>query len=113
MAVYSSAIDTVKKGKADASGTVELIGLAQAAFTGLGTGTVQSSGVISLAVATWDAMAGTTGGLAYGVVYYLDPTTAGNITSTAPTIAGKYVVRIGRAISTLELVIHIEQPILL
>ena len=113
MAVYSSAIDTVKKAEANASGTVEIIGLVESSITGTGAGTVQTSGVMSLTTTLWDAVAGTTGGLGYGVVYYLDPATAGKITSTAPTTAGQYVVRIGRAISTTELVIHIEQPILL
>ena len=112
-AVYSSAIDTVKKGQANASGTVELIGLVEATIVTTGVGTVQTSGVMSLATALWDAVAGTTGGLGYGVVYYLDPATAGKITATAPTTVGQYVVRVGRAISTTELVIHIEQPILL
>ena len=113
MAVYSSAIDTVKKGKANALSTSEIIGLVQATIVTTGAGTIQTSGVMSLTTALWDAMAGTTGGLSYGVVYYLDPATSGNITSTAPTTVGQTAVRIGRAISTTELVISISQPILL
>lgn len=113
MAVYSSAADTVKKGQANASGTVELVGIAASTFVTTGTGTVQSSGSLALTTAQWDAVAGTTGGLSFGTVYYLDPTTAGKITSTAPSTVSQYVVRVGVALSTTELLINLQQPILL
>ncbi len=60
----------------------------------------------------WTSVAGVTN-LSAGVFYYLDPAVAGHITSTAPTSAGQYVVRLGRAIDTTTLDIEIELPILL
>jgi len=111
--VYCSAVDTVKKGQANAAGTVELIGLAQASIATAGVGYIQTAGLLAATTGEWDAVAGTTGGLAFGVVYYLDPSTAGMITATAPTSVGQYVVRVGRATSTTELVIDIGQPVLL
>jgi hypothetical protein len=60
----------------------------------------------------WSTVAGTVN-LSAGVFYYLDSSTAGRITSTAPTTPGQYVVRIGRAIDTTTLDIEIELPILL
>jgi len=48
-----------------------------------------------------------------GATYFLDPSTAGRITTTAPTTAGQYVVRVGRAVDATTLDIEIELPILL
>jgi len=56
---------------------------------------------------------GETGGLTPGAVYYLDPDTPGNLTQTAPTTTGDFVVRVGRAISATAMEISVSQPILL
>jgi hypothetical protein len=112
-AVYSSAADKVKKGQANAAGTSNIIGLASSTFVTTGTGTVQTSGTLSATTAQWDAVAGTTGGLAFNTVYFLDPTTAGKITPTAPSTVGQSVVELGSAISTTEMCINIKQAILL
>jgi hypothetical protein len=110
--VYSSGAGEVDKAQADAVATVEVLGLAQPVSTAASaSGNIQTDGVLSATTAQWDAVAGTTGGLAAGTVYYLDPDTAGKITPTAPTTAGDFVVRIGKAISTTELEISISQPI--
>lgn len=100
--VYISAANTGKKAKADAAGTKEAIAFAMGAITNGTTGSYQTDGVIS----------GLTG-LSAGSVYYLSATTAGAMTNVAPTTAGQYVVRVGRAVSTTELEIEIERPILL
>ena len=47
-----------------------------------------------------------------GDVHFLD-TTAGAITTTAPSGSGQYVVRVGEGATTSELSIQIEPPILL
>jgi len=60
----------------------------------------------------WTEIAGTAT-LAPGATYFLDPSSPGRITETAPTNSGQYVVRIGRATSTLVLDVEIELPILL
>jgi hypothetical protein len=60
----------------------------------------------------WSGITGATN-LSAGVFYFLDPSTAGRLTSTAPSTPGQYVVRVGRAIDTTTLDIEIELPILL
>jgi hypothetical protein len=58
----------------------------------------------------WSLVASTST-LAAGQVYFLDPAKPGRITSTPPSLAGNYLVRVGRAISPLSLDIEIEPPI--
>ena len=112
-AVYSSAADHVNKAKADAIGTVKLMGFANAAISNGATGTVKTSGILTLTTGQWDALAGTTGGLTFNTDYYLSPATAGLLTATAPTTVGQYVVLAGRAISTTEMRILITDYVLL
>ena len=52
-------------------------------------------------------------GLDAGDHYFLSASSAGAITTTAPTGAGNYVVRLGEATSTTEFAIQLEPPILL
>ncbi len=47
-----------------------------------------------------------------GDVYFLS-TTAGEISTTAPSTAGQYVTRVGEGATTTEFSIQIEPPILL
>jgi hypothetical protein len=51
------------------------------------------------------------GGLSPGEIYYLSDTTAGAITTTPPSVANRYVTRVGEAASTAELIIQLEPPI--
>lgn len=112
--VYAVANDAVDKAKSDAVGTVNVIGIiADASIAAAATGSVQGDGILAATTTQWDAVAGTTGGLTKDIIYYLDPTTAGKITSTAPSTVGQYVKEIGIAISTTELKIAIKQRILL
>ncbi len=113
--VYSDAVLGVKKAKANAIGTSQVIGLvAQTTIVNAVAGEIATSGVLTFAsTAQVDAIAGTTGGFAFGVPYYLDPATAGMITATAPTTAGQYVVQIGVAVSTTVLKLSIQKRILL
>jgi hypothetical protein len=60
----------------------------------------------------WTAVAGAAA-LSPGTDYFLSTSSAGSITSTAPTAAGDYVVRVGVASSTTVLDIEIEASILL
>jgi len=110
-AVYCDAAGTVDDACADAAGTVEVLGLVVTEIAIAGSGSIQTDGILAAETAEWDVAAGTTGGLTAGTVYYLDPTTPGMLTETAPTAAGDFVVRIGKAISTTELEISISQPI--
>jgi hypothetical protein len=111
--VYSSAVNTVKKAQANASGTAKVLGFITASIVTTGTGTVQTAGVIAATTGEWDTIAGTTGGLAFNTLYFLSKDTAGKITSVAPSAVGELVVELGLAISTTELVINIKRPILL
>jgi hypothetical protein len=112
--VYASAADTVKKAKADAKATSKLVGLGlDASVAAGGTGNIITGGVLVATTTQWDAVAGTTGGLAFNTEYFLDPATAGKITSTPPTTVGQCLVLVGIALSTTELELQIAQPILL
>lgn len=102
--VYNDAADGVKKAKADASGTKKVIGLVyDTSITNGTSGQIQIADVLAATTGQWDAVAGTSGGLAFGTIYYLSDSTAGQLTSTAPSTAGHYVVSVGIAISTTEL----------
>lgn len=104
--VYNDAADGVKKAKADAAGTTGVIGLVRdASITNAVAGIIQTNGVLSATTGQWDAVAGTSGGLTTGSLYYLSAATAGLITATAPSTVGQYVVVVGRAISTTELLL--------
>lgn len=56
---------------------------------------------------------GVLAGSAYnaGDIYYLSANSAGSITTTPPSTAGQYVVRVGEAASTSEFIIQLEPPI--
>jgi hypothetical protein len=109
--VYVSVAGSVDKGQADAAGTVQLLGLVKTvSIAAAGSGSIQTDGVLSATTAQWDAVTGEVGGLTAGTPYYLDPTTAGSLTDTAPTTAGQFVVRVGLALSTTDLDITLQPP---
>jgi hypothetical protein len=112
--VYAVSAGNVDKAEANAQSTSEVVGLV--ADTSIATtvaGNVQTSGVVTATTTQWDAVAGTSGGLAANTVYFLSPSTPGQITATAPSTVGQLVVRIGKALSTTQLELAIGPPILL
>jgi hypothetical protein len=112
--VYAFAADTVKLAKANAKSTAKLAGLGlDVTVAAAGVGNIITGGVLVATTTQWDAVAGTTGGLAFGTTYFLDPVTAGKITSTVPTTVGQCNVLIGTALSTTELELAIQPPTLL
>ena len=112
--VYAQASGAVKKAMANAVGTAKVEGLMFDITTAAaGTGNMATAGVLSATTAQWDAVAGTTGGLAFNTTYFLSPTTAGLLTATVPTTVGQLVVRVGRALSSTAMMIDIQDPILL
>lgn len=112
--VYASAADTVKRGQANAKATSKLAGLGLDATIAFGAvGNIITGGILVATTAQWDAVAGTTGGLAFGTLYFLDPANPGKITSTVPTTVGQCVTLVGIALSTTEMELSIEPPILL
>jgi len=52
-----------------------------------------------------------TSGLSPGEIYYLSAVSAGTITTTPPSSANQYVVRVGEAASSAELIVQIEPPV--
>ena len=112
--VYAFGAGTVKKAQANAASTANVLGLMfDVSTAAAGSGQVCTDGVLTATTGQWDAVAGTTGGLAFGVRYFLDPATAGHITATPPTTVGQLVVSIGVALSTTLLLVDIKEPILL
>jgi len=112
--VYVAGAGIVELAQADASGTVEVLGLVYpTTISAAATGWIITDGVLTATTGQWDAVTGGSGGLTAGSIYYLDPDTAGMLTTTAPTTGGDYVVRVGKALSTTELEISVTQPILL
>lgn len=112
--VYNDVADGVKKAKADASGTKDVVGLVRdTSIAASAAGAIQASGVLTATTAQWDAVAGTTGGLAVRTRYYLSAATAGLLTATAPSATGQYVVEVGIALSATEMKVDIKPPILL
>lgn len=112
--VYASSSSAVKRGQANAKATAKIVGLVyDASVAASAIGSVAQGGILTGTTAQWDAVAGTTGGLAVGAYYFLDAATAGKITATAPVVAGQVNVCIGSALSSTELEVDIELPILL
>jgi len=98
-AVYISGTDTVDKAFAGAVGqTEDAIGVVATKPTAT-TATVLSHGVSAASFV----------GLTAKATYYLSPTVAGGITSTAPTAPGQKVQEIGIASSATKLFVDIEQ----
>ena len=108
--VYVSAANTVKRAQANASGTADALGLVKdASVAAAASGSVQTDGQITATTTQWDAVTGGTGGLTAGSTYYLSATTVGQLTTTAPSNSGQFVLRIGKALSTTLMDLSIGQ----
>ncbi len=105
-----SADHTVLPGQADDVDTTFVLGLASTPGVVGDHVNVQPQGVLTLTRAQWDAITGDTGGLIWGIPYYLDPATSGQLTTTAPSDPGDFVVRVGVALSATDLLILICCP---
>ncbi len=112
--VYMQAAGAVKKAKADAAATQNVIGLAlTTSIAAAASGAVVLAGPVTLTTAQWDAITGQSGGLTFDATYFLDPATAGKLTTTAPTTATQYVKPIGVALSSTVLNLSIQKSVLL
>lgn len=112
MAVYAKSDGDVDLARANAQGTVQVEGLVRdTSIAAAASGIIQTDGVLTATTGQWDAVTGQSGGLTAGSPYYLSAATAGNITPTAPTSVGEFVVRVGLALSSTALDISIEPPI--
>ena len=112
--VYISAASTFQPSTANSSSAAKVIGLVKdTSIAASAGGVVQIDGVLSATTTQWNTITGGSGGLSVGSSYFLSPTTAGRLTTTAPSTGGEYVLPIGTAISTTELEISIGMRILL
>lgn len=107
--VYVSAAGTVDKASAGAVGTTRVLGLVKApSIATTATGLIQTDGTLTALTTDWDVIAGTSGGLTPGAMYFLSAT-AGEITATPPASAGQYVMSLGLALSSTELEIDTDR----
>ncbi len=111
--VYSDGAGTVDFAQADAIGTSEVVGLAVAEIAIAGSGLVQTDGVITATTGEWDIVTGETGGLVADTIYWLDPATAAKLTITPTSTDTELVVRVGKGLSTTQMLIAVQPPILL
>lgn len=112
--VYVKSATQYDKARANAASTAGVLGLQKESSIAAGAnGTIQTAGILTLTTAQWDAIFGTSGGLAYGAIYYLSADTAGLATATSPTTAGQYTIQLGRAISPTEFNVRIRISVLL
>ena len=65
---------------------------------------IQSTGIVTLTAAEWNAVAGGIGGLTPNRVYYTDHTTDGKLTTVAPT-SGQSAVAVGISLNTTQLLL--------
>lgn len=107
--VYISASNTVKKARADASGTLPAYGLCAENIASGVSGTIQTDGNLTATASEWDSVTGQTGGLTPNATYFVSNSTAGLLTTTPPTTG--YVQSIGLAVSETTMKIKINNEI--
>ena len=108
--IYITGSGTVNLAKADSQTTTEVVGLVQSDCLLGETCRYLTEGRIERL--DWTAITGVSE-LSPGATYFLDPANVGQITETASTASGQFVVRVGRAVDASTLDIEIELPILL
>ncbi len=98
--------------QADAQSTIRVAGLVLDTSVATATpATILVDSILTATTGQWDAVTGQVGGLTPGANYFLDPSTPGMLTTTAPTAVGEFVVRVGHALSATEFEIEISQPV--
>ena len=101
--MFASAAGSINKAQANAAGTSVVVGMVyDVSIAAAAVGNYAVAGFMTATTTQWDAVAGTTGGLAAGTRYFLDPTTAGKMTATVPTTVGQTIVVIGIGLSTTD-----------
>lgn len=109
-AVYkTTTADEIAKANANSASTFRSIGLASAAINDTSSGTIIVNGTLTGTTGEWDAVTGQTGGLTPGSVYFLSNSTAGNLTTTAPSTG--YICRVGIGVSTTQFLLNFGEPI--
>ncbi len=106
--VYLTGSSTVDLAQADALGTSHVLGLAlTAVLAGFAT---QVAGIGPVTQADWSSVAGAAA-LTPGAQYFLDALGAGMLTTNPPLGGGDQVVRVGTAINSTTMDVHVHRPI--
>lgn len=114
MPVYVKSNGNVDKARANAIGTCTNIGIVRdTTINAAAAGNIQFEGIVTATTGQWDAVTGGSGGLTPGIYYYVSASTAGALTSTAPTSTGEVVKEALWAITSTEALIVHTQAILL
>lgn len=108
--VYISASGAFMKAKADALATGWTIGITKEDIVSGGIGGVHLDGSIELTTAQWDAVAGSTGGLAFNVPYYLSAASAGRLSVTVPNVNSHVVQLVLIGVTPTLAVVRITEP---
>lgn len=110
--VYNDVAAGVRRAKADAAATKDVIGLwADVSTPAAASGYVAQAGSLSATTAQWDAVIGGSGGLTPKARYYLDPAAAGRLVATPPSLSGQFLVEVGIALSPTVMRIQIRPDI--
>jgi hypothetical protein len=105
-AMYISAAGYMRLAIGNSLATAQVVCLVGAtSILSAASGAVIFDGILTAATAQWDAVTGQSGGLTFGATYFVSNTTAGAITSTAPTSG--FVVPVGRALDTQRMNVSI------
>lgn len=107
--VYTNATGSYQKAIANADAASNVVGIVSATTTNGASGTVVTEGTVTATTGEWDAQTGQSGGLTAGSWYFLDGTTAGKLTTTAPGTG--YVAPIGYALSTTQLDVKVQSRV--
>jgi len=109
--VYVNGVN-VDLAQADAQSTIRVAGLVvDITVADASPAEIVVDGILTATTGQWDAVTGQVGGLTPGADYFLSAGTAGQMSTTAPSANGEFVVRVGHALSTTEFEIEIQQPI--
>ena len=106
--VYVKANGHVAEAQADALPQARVRGLSLTTTGPTFAADVQTQGSLELTTGEWDAVTGDAGGLVPAENYYVDPASAGMMTTTPPSTG--VVTRIGAALSTTILDVNPEPP---
>ncbi len=94
--------------------TSEVLGLVADEIISTGNiGTIQLMGSLDSTTANWDVITNQSGGLTPNSIYYLSVDTAGKLSIIPTTIDNTCLVRVGKALSPVTLLIYPQEPILL
>lgn len=106
--VYIKPNGHIDKAQGNGAGTRFVFGLVvDATILTTGTGRVQFADTVTLTTAQWDVIAGTSGGLTAGQMYWLSDT-VGLLTATAPSTVGDTVLRVGLAVSSTQMLLKLN-----